>query len=80
MKILLSLFTVITMISAVYGQSNKPAVRKSNLSFVDPSIGGVGLILEPTRPTVHLPNHMIRMYPVRKDALDDQISFFPLTV
>jgi predicted alpha-1,2-mannosidase len=80
MKILLSLFAVLAMISTVYGQSDKPSVRKSNLSFVDPSIGGVGLILEPTRPTVHLPNHLIRVFPVRKDALDDQISFFPLTV
>ncbi|RZJ57589.1 MAG: glycoside hydrolase family 92 protein, partial [Flavobacterium sp.] len=54
--------------------------QRSNLSYVDPSIGGVGLILEPTRPTVQLPNHLIRVYPVRKDQLDDQISCFPLTV
>ncbi|MES2829201.1 MAG: GH92 family glycosyl hydrolase [Bacteroidota bacterium] len=53
---------------------------ESNLSYVDPSIGGVGLILEPTRPTVQLPNQLIRVYPVRKDAIDDQISHFPLTV
>lgn len=54
--------------------------KKSNLSYVDPSIGGVGLILEPTRPTVQLPNELIRVFPVRKDALDDQISYFPLTI
>jgi hypothetical protein len=40
------------------------------LSYVDPNIGGVGLILEPTRPTVQLPNQMIRSYPGRKDYLD----------
>jgi predicted alpha-1,2-mannosidase len=50
------------------------------LRYVDPTIGGVGLILEPTRPTMHLPNSMIRMYPVRKDQLDDQISYFPLNM
>jgi len=61
--------------SAVYSQT-----LKSNLSYVDPSIGGVGLILEPTRPTVQLPNHMIRVFPVRRDALDDQIAYFPLTI
>src|SRR5271157_2386169 len=55
-------------------------VQKSNLSFVDPTIGGVGVILEPTRPTVHLPNSMLRTFPMRKDQLDDQISYFPLTV
>lgn len=25
----------------------------------DPTIGGVGLLLQPTRPTVHLPNNMV---------------------
>lgn len=50
------------------------------VSWVDPNIGGVGLILEPTRPTVQLPNQMIRSYPGRKDYLDDQITTFPLTL
>lgn len=51
----------------------------SNLDFVDPSIGGIGVILEPTRPTVHLPNSMVRVFPMRKDHLDDQIGNFQLT-
>lgn len=51
-----------------------------NLQYVDPTIGAVGHILEPTRPTMHLPNSMIRVYPVRKDQLDDQISYFPLNM
>lgn len=37
-------------------------------------------MLEPTRPTVSLPNSMVRVYPVRKDQLDDQIHSFPLTI
>ena len=53
--------------------------QKPALNYVDPTIGGVGVILEPTRPTVHLPNSMIRVFPLRKDQLDDQISNFPLT-
>jgi len=53
---------------------------KSNLDYVDPHIGGMSHLLQPTRPTVHLPNQMIRMHPVRKDYLDDQISFFPLSL
>ncbi|HWJ27492.1 MAG TPA: GH92 family glycosyl hydrolase, partial [Flavisolibacter sp.] len=51
-----------------------------NLNYVDPTIGGVGWLLEPTRPTMHLPNSMIRVYPQRKDQLDDQIQYFPLTM
>ncbi|MCU0787794.1 MAG: glycoside hydrolase family 92 protein, partial [Verrucomicrobia bacterium] len=52
----------------------------AQVEYVDPTIGGVGLMLEPTRPTVHLPNSMVRVYPVRKDQLDDQIRSFPLTI
>jgi predicted alpha-1,2-mannosidase len=47
---------------------------------VDPAMGGQGFLLEPTRPTVSLPNSMVRVYPVRKDQLDDQIRSFPLTI
>ncbi len=53
---------------------------KSNLSYVDPYIGGMGHLLHPTRPNVQLPNQMIRMHPMRADYLDDQISFFPLSM
>src|SRR5580704_10330458 len=52
----------------------------SQVEYVDPSMGGQGFMLEPTRPTVSLPNSMVRVYPVRKDHLDDQIQSFPLTI
>jgi predicted alpha-1,2-mannosidase len=47
---------------------------------VEPTIGNVGILLVPTRPTVFLPNSMVRVYPMRADALDDQIESFPLTI
>lgn len=59
--------------------TNTEAVR-AQVEFVDPSMGGQGFMLEPTRPTVSLPNSMVRVYPVRKDQLDDQIHSFPLTI
>ena len=52
----------------------------SNLSQVDLTIGTVGVMLEPTRPLTHLPHSMVRMYPGRRDQLDDQIGWFPLTI
>ena len=52
----------------------------ANVRYVDPTIGSVGQILEPTRPAAYLPNNMIRVFPVRSDQLDDQIRFFPLTI
>ncbi len=52
----------------------------AQVEYVDPSMGGQGFMLEPTRPTVSLPNSMLRVYPVRRDQLDDQIRSFPLTI
>ncbi|HLZ87112.1 MAG TPA: GH92 family glycosyl hydrolase [Puia sp.] len=49
------------------------------LEYIDPTIGNVGILLEPTRPTAQLPNQPVRVYPLRKDALDDRITAFPLT-
>lgn len=51
-----------------------------NLKYVDLRVGNVGQLLEPTRPTIQLPNQMVRMFPERKDYLDDQITSFPLIV
>jgi predicted alpha-1,2-mannosidase len=74
-NIAIALAGLICITSSALAQS-----KQSNLSFVDPTIGSVGIILEPTRPTVHLPNSMVRTFPMRKDQVDDQISYFPLTV
>lgn len=54
--------------------------EEGNLAFVDPTIGNVAQLLQPTRPTVQLPNQMMRMYPLRADYIDDQISGFPLII
>jgi len=59
-------------IAAVHGNAQ--------VEYVDPTIGNVGILLAPTRPTVYLPNSMVRMYPLREDALDDRIEAFPLTI
>jgi predicted alpha-1,2-mannosidase len=56
------------------------ATVRAQVDYVDPAMGGQGFMLEPTKPTVSLPNSMVRVYPVRKDQLDDQISSFPLTI
>ncbi|MBT6765352.1 MAG: glycoside hydrolase family 92 protein, partial [Prolixibacteraceae bacterium] len=73
-KIIFAIFLIAVVISCNSKKDFDPT------AFVDPNIGGVGHILQPTRPTVQLPNQMIRMYPNRKDYLDDQISSFPLSL
>lgn len=52
----------------------------AQVEYVDPTIGNVGILLVPTRPTVYLPNSMVRVYPMREDAMDDRIQSFPLTI
>jgi predicted alpha-1,2-mannosidase len=56
------------------------AQASAQVEYVDPTIGNVGILLVPTRPAVYLPNSMVRMYPLRSDALDDRIHSFPLTI
>jgi predicted alpha-1,2-mannosidase len=70
MKRALLLFLFTGCVGAAFGQ----------VEYVDPTIGGQGILLQPTRPTVSLPNCMVRVYPVRNDQLDDQIHSFPLTI
>lgn len=74
-KLIVTIVIGIFCFTTVQGQ--KPS---DNLKYVDPTIGGVGTLLAPTRPTMHLPNSMIRVFPQRKDQLDDQIAYFPLTM
>ena len=50
------------------------------LESVDPTIGGVGVLLQPTRPTVQLPNQLVRWSPARADLLDDRVWDYPLTL
>ncbi|MDP3180443.1 MAG: glycoside hydrolase family 92 protein, partial [Bacteroidota bacterium] len=48
--------------------------------YIDPTIGNVSQFLVPTYPTMHLPNQMIRMFPVKQDYISDQVTAFPLQV
>jgi predicted alpha-1,2-mannosidase len=57
-----------------------PIHARAQVDYVDTTLGNVGVLLVPTRPTVFLPNSMIRVYPMRADALDDRIESFPLTI
>jgi len=50
----------------------------ANVDEVDPTIGTVAWLLQPTYPMVHLPHQMVRFHPYRADARSDQIDYFPL--
>jgi len=48
--------------------------------YVDPTIGNVARFLVPTYPTIQLPNQMLRMFPVKKNYISDQVDAFPFQV
>ncbi len=78
--LLLLLWNVAALFARQPGKASLPVTERSILEYVDPTIGNVGQLLEPTRPTIQLPNQMIRVAPQRKDYLDNQISSFPLNI
>jgi predicted alpha-1,2-mannosidase len=74
------IFISIVAVFLVFAGCQTKEQSESLTQYVDPTIGNVGILLQPTRPTAQLPNQSIRMHPVRADYIDDQISFFPLTM
>ncbi len=54
--------------------------QQDNTQYIDPRIGNVSQFLVPTYPTFHLPNQMLRMFPIKKDYISDQVEAFPLQV
>lgn len=75
MSILLFLIIAVSPVQLTAQQ-----LTRSNTMYIDPRIGNVGQLLEPTRPLVHLPNQVIRMAPQRRDHFDDLIYSFPLNI
>jgi putative alpha-1,2-mannosidase len=71
-KIALTILAVF-MVSASIAQ-------KDFTKYIDPTIGNVAQFLVPTYPTMHLPNQMVRMFPVKQDYISDQVTAFPLQV
>ncbi len=54
--------------------------QEDNTKYIDPTIGNVVPFLVPTYPTFHLPNQMIRMFPIKTDYISDQVEAFPFQV
>jgi predicted alpha-1,2-mannosidase len=70
------MIVTVMAITATWCQSS--AQENTNLKYVDPTIGNVSPLLNTNRPVVNLPNQMVRIFPMRYDHLDLQITGFPL--
>ena len=49
---------------------------KDPVDYVNPYMGNISHILQPTRPIVHLPNGMVRMFPSRVNHTGNRMSGF----
>lgn len=58
----------------------KQATVKAPVDYVNPNIGNISHMLVPTYPTTHLPNSMMRIFPVRNDYTTNYIGGLPLIV
>lgn len=54
--------------------------EKQLVDYVNPYIGNISHLLVPTYPTVHLPNSLLRVSPVRSDFTVDYLNGLPLEV
>lgn len=68
-------FFAITLFSVAIASGQEDYTK-----YIDPTIGNSAQFLVPTYPTFSLPNQMLRMFPVKPDYLDDQVTAWPLQV
>lgn len=60
--------------------NKQPSDSISPVDYVNPYIGTISHMLVPTYPTVHLPLSMLRVYPERRESVDDVIKGLPVIV
>jgi predicted alpha-1,2-mannosidase len=68
-------FSVIAII--LTGCSLKTTNEKDPVDYVNPYLGNISHLLLPTYPTVHLPNSLLRVRPLRDDFTGDVLQGLP---
>ncbi|MEN0052865.1 MAG: GH92 family glycosyl hydrolase [Mucilaginibacter sp.] len=81
-KSLLALIGFIGIFTATAADVPKlpKAAAKEPVDYVNPYIGNISHMLVPTYPTTHLPNSMMRVFPVRNDYTSNHLGGLPLIV
>lgn len=73
-------FGTLSLSFTVNGQKSAKAPAKEPVDYVNPNIGNISHMLVPTYPTTHLPNSMMRVFPVRQDYTTNMLGGLPLIV
>ncbi|MCH5238862.1 MAG: GH92 family glycosyl hydrolase [Muribaculaceae bacterium] len=68
------------MICLALAVSFTTGAKVNPVDYVNPYMGNISHILQPTRPTVHRPNSMLRIYPKRGDHTETFINGLPVIV
>jgi predicted alpha-1,2-mannosidase len=82
-KYLLALTGIVGSLSLPFtasAQKTAKAPAKQPVDYVNPYIGAISHMLVPTYPTTHLPNSMMRVFPVRHDYTTNMLGGLPLIV
>ncbi|MFD0793665.1 GH92 family glycosyl hydrolase [Mucilaginibacter litoreus] len=69
-----------TITNATDTPKPKKVVSKDPVDYVNPYIGNISHMLVPTYPTTHLPNSMMRVFPVRDNYTTNYLGGLPLIV
>lgn len=67
----------ITLLSFI-GCNETPSPGKTPVDYVNPYIGTISHLLAPTYPTIHLPNSMLRVHPMRGEVTDNKLNGLPV--
>ena len=54
------------------------SAQKEPVDYVNPTMGNISILLQPARPTVQLPNSIVRVYPVRSDYAATALDGLPV--
>jgi predicted alpha-1,2-mannosidase len=76
----LGIIGITTVAKAADGPKPGKATEKQPVDYVNPNIGNISHMLVPTYPTTHLPNSMMRVFPVRNDYTTNFLGGLPLIV
>jgi predicted alpha-1,2-mannosidase len=81
-QLLLLAGAMLCTLTTSYAQDGLKATPgyKEPVDYVNPNIGNISHMLVPTYPTTHLPNSMMRVFPLRHDYTTNRIGGLPLIV
>jgi len=52
--------------------------KKEPVDYVNPYMGTISILLQPAKPTIHLPNSIMRVYPAREDYAAECLNGLPV--